>query len=365
MDNARTAVVAALALALAVGLAFVTGIGILSGTTSSTATAVGVTVAVAQVCTPSGPIPTLNPGQAGEALTIFSEAIATGGGLRGLLLDSTETPALVALLVADTESGFHDYGPRPTNTGSIGLFQQRPTQGWGSVAQLETAKYATAAFVTRWMQMPNLDQTPVWVAAQDVQRSGTSAGTNYRNHLAAAKSYRKSILHLQAATATPTQACGTGVPGGEVGPPSAYGLPVGYVVPVGTGPRHTAAIKFALAQLGKSYVWGSGVGPVNQSHWTCSSLTASAWAAAGVQLDAYAGSQQTEGGPVAPSTVAPGDLVLVPGSDPPGLGVAGHVGIYLGSGLVLSAIDPHTGVQVQSWTVFISQGLDAIRSPTG
>jgi cell wall-associated NlpC family hydrolase len=60
---------------------------------------------------------------------------------------------------------------------------------------------------------------------------------------------------------------------------------------------------------------------------------------------------------------APGDLVLVPGSDPPGPGLPGHVGIYLGDGLVESAIDPQMGVAVQSWQAFTSGGLDGVVDP--
>ena len=58
-----------------------------------------------------------------------------------------------------------------------------------------------------------------------------------------------------------------------------------------------------------------------------------------------------------------GDLVLIPGSDAPAPGEAGHVGIYVGNGLVESAIDPAQGVAVQSWQTFVSGGLDAVRDP--
>ena len=43
--------------------------------------------------------------------------------------------------------------------------------------------------------------------------------------------------------------------------------------------------------------------------------------------------------------------------------IAGHVGLYLGFGLVLSAIDPQMGVAVQSWQTFVSGGLTALRDP--
>ncbi len=55
--------------------------------------------------------------------------------------------------------------------------------------------------------------------------------------------------------------------------------------------------------------------------------------------------------------------MLVPGSDSPAPGIAGHVGVYLGFGLVESAIDPAMGVAVQTYQVFVSGGLDAVRDP--
>jgi len=88
-----------------------------------------------------------------------------------------------------------------------------------------------------------------------------------------------------------------------------------------------------------------------------------AWGSVGVPLDHYTGDQQNEGQPVSAAALIPGDLVLVPGSDSPGPGIAGHVGIYLGDSLVISAIDPAYGVAVQSWSTFVSGGLIALRDP--
>jgi cell wall-associated NlpC family hydrolase len=92
-------------------------------------------------------------------------------------------------------------------------------------------------------------------------------------------------------------------------------------------------------------------------------LTKKAWEAAGVALLHYTVDQLHEGSPVVPSLAAAGDLVLIPGSDPPGPGLPGHVGIYLGDGLVVSAIDPQMGVAVQTWQAFVSGGLDAVIDP--
>jgi len=52
--------------------------------------------------------------------------------------------------------------------------------------------------------------------------------------------------------------------------------------------------------------------------------------------------------------------VLIPGSDGT-LANPGHVGIYIGYGLVLSATDPEQGVIVQTWANFTAGGLSGIR----
>ena len=86
-----------------------------------------------------------------------------------------------------------------------------------------------------------------------------------------------------------------------------------------------------------------------------------AWAQAGVALDHYTGDQLHAGTPVAGyGALSPGDLVLIPGSDGT-LAEPGHVGIFVGDGLVLSAVDPEQGVIVQTWANFTAGGLSGIR----
>ena len=86
-----------------------------------------------------------------------------------------------------------------------------------------------------------------------------------------------------------------------------------------------------------------------------------AWAAAGYSLAHFTGDQLHEGSPVADlSAISPGDLVLVPGSDGT-VASPGHVGIFIGQGLVLSAVDPAQGVMVQTWSSFTAGGLSGIR----
>lgn len=135
------------------------------------------------------------------------------------------------------------------------------------------------------------------------------------------------------------------------------GLPSIYTIPANATAAETVTITYALAQLGKPYLWG-GVGP---NAFDCSGLTMMAWAQAGVALLHYTGDQINAGTPV-PSyaEISPGDLVLVPGSDGTVVN-PGHVGIYIGDGLVESAVDVQYGVIVQPYSYFVSGGLSGIR----
>ena len=63
------------------------------------------------------------------------------------------------------------YGDRD----SVGVFQQRPSEGWGSRAQLEDPAYAAAAFFGALVKVPGYAKLPVDVAAQDVQHSADGA----------------------------------------------------------------------------------------------------------------------------------------------------------------------------------------------
>ena len=102
-------------------------------------------------------------------------------------------------------------------------------------------------------------------------------------------------------------------------------LPAGLIL---TGSsRGTAAVRFALAQLGKPYAWGAA-GP---DAYDCSRLTMAAWATAGIALPHLAADQADDGTPK-PTTLTAGvggDLVFIPGSD--GTPAApGHVGMIAG-----------------------------------
>ena len=70
------------------------------------------------------------------------------------------------------------------------------------------------------------------------------------------------------------------------------------------------------------------------STFDCSGLTAAAWAAAGVGLAHYSGAQYQETIRIGPGDLQPGDLVFY------GPGGSHHVEIYIGGGMVVSAVQP-------------------------
>jgi len=54
---------------------------------------------------------------------------------------------------------------------SLGLFQQRPSQGWGTPEQISDPAYASTAFYQRLLQVQGWQELPLTQAAQQVQRS--------------------------------------------------------------------------------------------------------------------------------------------------------------------------------------------------
>ena len=78
--------------------------------------------------------------------------------------------ATIALATALQESKLVniDYGDRD----SLGLFQQRPSQGWGSPEQLMDPVYSTNAFYDGLQKIDGYADMEITVAAQAVQRSG-------------------------------------------------------------------------------------------------------------------------------------------------------------------------------------------------
>lgn len=102
----------------------------------------------------------LEPEQAGYVATITASRVRNGLPRRA---------AAVALATALQESKLRNLpgGDRD----SVGLFQQRPSQGWGSVEDLMDPRYASDAFYRRLKKIEGWESMRVTDAAQAVQRS--------------------------------------------------------------------------------------------------------------------------------------------------------------------------------------------------
>jgi len=103
---------------------------------------------------------TMTPEQAGNAAIIVGEAIQRGLPSRA---------ATIAIVTALQESGLHnlDYG----DADSLGLFQQRPSQGWGTADQVMDPWYSAGKFYDALVKVPSWQTADIGAAAQAVQRS--------------------------------------------------------------------------------------------------------------------------------------------------------------------------------------------------
>lgn len=96
------------------------------------------------------------------------------------------------------------------------------------------------------------------------------------------------------------------------------------------------AVNFAMSKVGLPYIWG-GTGP---SGYDCSGLVQAAYAQAGISLPRTTWDQVNAGTQISLSDVQVGDLVFFYDNS--------HVGIYIGNGQVVNALNENVGILVSS-----------------
>jgi cell wall-associated NlpC family hydrolase len=309
------AVVAAISAPLLVAASLAVVAGAIAASSNSSIT---------PICAPGADGPpadttSLSPAQLANAQTIAQIGVSMGVPAPG------ETIA-IATALQESDLQDLDYGDRD----SLGLFQQRPSQGWGTPAQILNPTYAAKQFYTQLLQVPGWRSMPTTEAAQAVQRS------------AFPDAYAKWQAQAQvlAEEFTGNLVCTPGDPGDSTVAARAVNA-AGYHIPIGTPAPIISVITFALAQLGKPYVYG-GEGP---DGWDCSGLVQGAYLHIGVKLPRTTFDQVNVGHPIYNSSqLQPGDLLFIPGSDGTS-GAPGHVGMYLGDSLLIQA--PQTGEAVK------------------
>jgi len=161
-------------------IALLTGVLLLIGTCCLGAAVIGAGgVAIAACANPAPSLTDANPGSPPAApaggwpsvgqwssIQVGNAAIIVAVGQQ---MHVPPRGWVIAVAVAMQESSL-------TNTpggdqDSVGLFQQRPSQGWGTPAQLMDPVYTSTQFYTHLLRVPHWQDLPLTVAAQAVQRS--------------------------------------------------------------------------------------------------------------------------------------------------------------------------------------------------
>ena len=136
--------------------------------------ALGAVVAVVHALTGSLQLPRLGPActvRADGEVTLDSTQMANAATITavGIRRKMPERAVVVALATALQESKLEniEHGDRD----SLGLFQQRPSQGWGTPEEIRDPRYAAGKFYASLKKVKGWKDMRVTDAAQKVQRS--------------------------------------------------------------------------------------------------------------------------------------------------------------------------------------------------
>ncbi|MEV2258516.1 C40 family peptidase [Streptomyces anulatus] len=284
----------------------------------------------------------------GEQIPHAQTIVATG-----ISMKVPKRGQIIALATAMQESRLRNlaYGDRD----SLGLFQQRPSQNWGTPEQIRDPVYASERFYKALVKVSGWQQMTITQAAQAVQRSGYPDAYAQWEPLATA--LQKAVATTfpgnggtegddrSAGQPSTGPGCGSADEGTSFGDIPEGKVPKGYSIPKGTDPRARKAILWAMRQLGTLYQWGGHCtdprGPDPMGRCDCSSLMQQAYRQVDIPLTRTTYSQIADGKAVSVKALQPGDLVFSRGT----AARPEHVAMYIGRGLVLEA--PRTGKPVR------------------
>lgn len=299
---------------------------------------------------------------------------------------------LIAIITAMQESSLRNLNGGDRD--SRGLFQQRPSQGWGTVQQVTDPIYASRKFFSALKSVRNRNNMTLAQAAQTVQKSAyPSAYADRENDARRMLNYigekgglpwpintpqmdleDDGIMAVDepqptidvamdttpAGISAPTDDSASSTPGvgastdpvtlppvqpAPTDPELTPGLDNGFpaVTNLAGGGARQKMIEAALKQIGTPYSWGGGnlkgktrgiAQGANTVGFDCSGLVQYALNAGGMTTpDMVAAQQMKLGTQTSISNLQPGDLVAKPDG--------GHIAIYLGGGKMIEA--PQTG----------------------
>lgn len=308
----------------------------------------------------------------------------------GQALNMSQRDIITALMTAMTESSLRNQSGGDKD--SAGLFQQRPSQGWGTKAQVTDPLYATRNFYETLKTFEDRMNMQPWEAAQRVQRSAYPDA--YKRWLGDAQKLAgmrtinpasDPVQELSDVLPTGFMAFDGGAPGfpnlssvadsatlpgpegvgprwwtvqtgGDTQPGAMAGLLDEVSADGSTSPARQQVIDIATSYIGTPYKWG---GTTPGKELDCSGLLWAAFQKAGASVvDPTTGKarsiprvsydQALLGPRTAINKLSPGDFVVF-GSD------AHHIALYLGNGKILEAQQTGTKVHIRS----LGKGEDA------
>jgi hypothetical protein len=193
--------------------------------------------------------------------------------------------ATIAMTTVYQETGIRnlDYGDRD----SVGLFQQRPSQGWGTKKQLLDPYYSTKKFYDALIKIKNWETGDITEIAQKVQRSGYPEA--YRDHEADARVLASVLTgHSPGGWSCLER---EGHPGKPATLVRALGTTFGSVSPDRSGQTITIdaastarAWAYAGFAIGNSKLYGVTTVTVGEQQWHTDALNLPVWTAADAPL---------------------------------------------------------------------------------
>lgn len=281
---------------------------------------------------------------AGRGLELPDQAIivALMTGLQESRLLNLASPAV-------PESLRYDHDQQAVNKQSVGIFQQQHTMGWGSVKDLMNPEIAARTFFggpmkPAGMQARGLLDLPGWEtrrpgdAAQDVQRSGHPQ--LYHQWENTAKSIMAQIegtttLQCHTAPAPEGAADPTDTPSTQTQAQIQRSGEGSRVVSVPAGVTREDLVSAARTGVGGDYVWGQA----EFRSWDSSGFVHWVYREQGIAVPrtaAWTAAQRTD-------TPKPGDIVAQQWNADRNRW--DHVGIYVGQGRMISAVNPSMGTR--------------------
>jgi hypothetical protein len=171
------------------------------------------------------------------AYSVDTDQAAVASTMVGVVIGRglPERAAVLVLAAGLQESKLRNLASGDGDRDSVGVLQQRPSQGWGTIAQLSDVRYATGKFLDALVKLPNWQTDQLAVAVQAVQISAD--GSAYAGHEGQAQALADALTgahpagmscsfaapSLVATTAQVATAVSTDLP---VNPPTTSGLTV-------------------------------------------------------------------------------------------------------------------------------------------